>query len=264
LHVSIEAREGSFVGQLRVADADGGESIREVTAPRCEELVDALAFLSAVTLTLGAEGTVPPVASPPSPPPASPAAPSLTPVPSTEVPHRWRFAVGGEALIAAVLVPSVRVAPEAFLEARRDGAGLLSPTIRLSGTRVTSGQVNAASGSGTASLTLTSASLEVCPVRWQPLASVRLLPCVGVRGGVLEGVGADVAVHYTENRAWLGADILGRTEWAPLSWLFFDLEGGGSAPILRYRFYFDPNIPLTETPAFGWFAGAGGGVRLPW
>ncbi len=73
-----------------------------------------------------------------------------------------------------------------------------------------------------------------------------------------------MAVTHTEDRAWLGAELLGRGEWAPVSWLFFELEGGGSVPILRYQFYFDPDIPLTETSAVGWFAGAGGGIRFPW
>jgi len=260
LHVSIEARGGSFVGQLRVADADGAESIREVTARRCEELVDALAFLSAVTLTLGAEGS--PVAPPPSAP-TPPAAPSPLPTPVPEEPRRWRFAAGGDASVILWVGPSARVSPELFLEARREG-GVFAPTIRLSGTRVTSGELHPANGPGTASLTLTAARLEGCPIRWRPVPSVRLLPCFGIRGGVFEGVGADVAVVRTENRTWLSVELVGRAEWAPFSWLFFELQGGGSVPILRYQFYFDPDIPLTETPAIGGFAGAGGGVRFPW
>jgi hypothetical protein len=262
LRLRIEARGDRYVGQLGFVDTEGAASTREVTAQSCEELVDAMAFLAAVTLTLGASATPDAVVPPPAvKQAAAPAAPA-----ALQSHRRWRFAAGAEAEILSWVGTTARVAPEPFVEARREGPGLVVPTIRLSATRVTSSPVTASGEAGQASLTLTAARLEGCPISWRPLTTVALLPCLGVRGGVLEGVGAGVAIDRTQDRAWLSAELLGRVEWAPFTWLFFELQGGGSVPFLRYQFFFSPdsNLTLTETPVLGWFVGAGGGVRLPW
>ena len=267
LRLDIEARSDCFVGELRVRDAEGLESRRELAASTCEELVDAMAFLAAVSATLGAipSATPPPdvavsVAPRPAAPPATPP-PKLTPAATNQ--GRWRLAIGLDISLLSWVGPSVRVGPEPLLEARYERDRFVSPALRLSGVYATSESVSSASLHGTASLTFIAARLEGCPIRWHALRTVALSPCVGVRGGVIEGTGQGIIDNNSQTKPWLSAELLGRAEWTPLRWLFVEAQAGGSVPFFRYDYLFNPGVQLTETPAIGWFTGAGGGVRFP-
>jgi hypothetical protein len=265
LRLDIEARSDRYVGELRVRDAEGLESQRELAASTCEELVDAMAFLAAVSATLGVGQSIPPPAEaavPAAPRTAAPVTRSEPPLDATKR-SRWRFAIGSEATVVSWVGPSLRLGPEPLLEARYERDRLVSPVLRLSGTYVTSESVSTASLGGTASLTFIAARLESCPIRWRALRTVAISPCVGVRGGVIEGTGANIIDNNSQTKPWLSAELLGRVEWTPVGWLFFEAQGGGSVPFFRYDYLFNPGAQLTETPAVGWFAGAGGGVRFP-
>ncbi len=269
IDVRIEPSPGTgYRGTLRVRDTDGTVSARQVGAAACDELVDALAFVTALTMGLA------PPPPPPRPPPPRPPEPAVlpTPVPLRPVPGPargqggWRVGLGVDATALSFVGPEVRFGAEPYLALALDTRHLFAPAFRLEGVFLGSETIQPASG-GIASLTFTAGRVEACPIRWRPVPRVGLVPCAAMRAGVLRGVGTAIPNAKDTNEPWLSVEAAGRVEWEILDWLIVEAQGGGSVPLFRYEFYFVPTPgakeDLHQTPAVGWFASAGAGVRFP-
>jgi hypothetical protein len=200
------------------------------------------------------------------PPTPTAGAPSKPPPDNSKVfakrTDRWRVSLGAEATGMTLVGPDVRFGPEPFIEVSRDSPRVLSPAIRISGVRIGSGDLGSPSG-GSASLTLTAGRLEGCPLRWRPVPTLGLLPCVGTRVGVLEGNGSQIVNARGDTRVWVSVELLARLQWELLDWLLLELQVGGMAALFQYQFYFAPDARIYDMPVLGGFAGAGVGVRFP-
>jgi hypothetical protein len=269
LSIRIAKSPEGYSGQLTVLDADAASSVREVSAPTCNEIVDAFAILSALTMGIVSSGPLlppppsPPLAPPPLPtlPPRGPPPSSPTTVGATSDPAKWRFSVGADAAMVSFVGPSVGFGPEPFLEVRHESPGLVSPALRLSGTRI-GGETATASG-GSASLSLTTLRLDLCPIRLRLASRLGISPCAGARAGAIEGSASKIVLARQEADPWFSLEALARLDWLPFDWLVFELQGGVSIPFFRYDFYFAPSAGLYETPPVGAVVGAGVGVRFP-
>lgn len=174
---------------------------------------------------------------------------------------RWRAAVGAHVLGMGAIAPNLVLGTTVFLDVSDTGAGVLSPTARLSVLRASSEGIE--SEAGIASLYFTAARLEVCPVRLAIDPSFGVSPCALLDVGALRGSGSTGAASRAETRPWVAAGIGGRIQWALLELLLFEAEGGLFLPFVRDTFFFDPDLVIHEAPAVGGYLGAGAGIRFP-
>lgn len=282
--VSILPTDAGWAARLVVeSGADGGRVERTAQAKRCEELIPALALMTALALDLeppraserpppspssgGDSASSPPllaprpsatqprpVASPASSPTAAslPAAPRLTEGELGFMLH-WRSVVGWRDRVG--LGPSI-------LWGSRESHGF-SPWVRVSGDRVASRVVDA-SGFG-ASLTWTLAQVDGCTHKWALWGSAFLSPCARLSVGSLQATGyagVDIARHST--RLWLTAGGGVEAAIPVVGPLWLRVQGGVEALVLRQRVYVDadPDHILVQMPGVLGLLGLGLGVRI--
>ncbi|MBS2018334.1 MAG: hypothetical protein JST00_36030 [Deltaproteobacteria bacterium] len=290
LHVRVEKRGDTLAGRLWIEDAGAASTAREVSGGSCGEVVGALGLVAALAVDPRASVAPRPApaaasASPSPPAPATaPAPPTTDPPPPTPPaeerpttsapreadeasrspsppqardPRRWTVGAGGEVSALSDAVVSLRLFGELDF-----GGGLVAPALRIAAGR--SLPVDRVAPIGRAALTWTDGALEVSPLRFALARSVLTLrPCAAVAAGILEAEGAGVATPRAETRAWVAASVHGRLAWTPISALVLELEGGAHLPLLREKFFFDPNVPIYQAPAIAGFGRFSAGVRFP-
>lgn len=281
--VSIRAADDGWTGLLEVeSGADGVRVERAAQSPRCEDLVPALALMTALALDLDPaptsdEASPPPVAedanegSTPypahlegAPPPVETSSePLARKVPRKASPRltegelgfllHWRSLVGWRDRVA--VAPSI-------LWGRRVGQGF-SPWLRVSGDYVASRVVDAEGLE--ASLTWTVAQLDACTHKWPLWGSAFLSPCARLTVGALQAAGyAGVDTPRELTRLWLSAGGGAEVAISLVGPLWLRVQGGIEALALRQRVYVDadPDHVLIEMPAALGLLGAGLGVRI--
>jgi hypothetical protein len=131
---------------------------------------------------------------------------------------------------------------------------VFSPSVRLALRR--SLEATLTSGSGSAALALTTARLEICPLRVQWMEALRFLPCAVVDGGVLEARGQDVRGAQSHARPWWTAGLAGRLSIGATS-PRVDLELGAVVPLNPDTFRFTPDEFVYSATGLAAFAAAG-------
>jgi hypothetical protein len=268
LHVEIEQGAGEYRGRLTVRDRDDSEATREVRAERCEEVVDALVFLSALSVDLlqaqaaderARAATAAKAAEQPTPTPVEAPRETARPRPSE---RRLRWTAGVQAEGASFVGPGVQLGAGLFAEAGIFGAGVLSPAVRLTGSWIESQSISVQSG-GAATLSLMTGRVDACPVRLPGRGNLWVAPCVALEVGAVRGEGEDVANAHSGTRLWVAADALARLTWDVVGPLAAELQAGVTVPFVRHEFTFVPNVAIYQPPAAGAFGGIGAGVHFP-
>jgi hypothetical protein len=265
--VTSVSPSGELHGELTVRELNGDETERVVDAKRCEELLETLALVVALTVDPDAGTRQRPPPSPPPRPVEPPAAKPPPPRPPSEDAERrdrplpgrqWRLRVALETGGVRDLAPRVTPLYGARLEVPLFDGSAHRAELRLGARLARSAEFPGAGG--VIATEWTAATLGFCALRltFEPFA---LLPCVsldlGVRGARAEGVsGAREA-----QRASL--DSIGSIElsWAAAPWIELRLAGGVRVPWLRYRYVVGP-ATVFEVPAVGPYLGASLGVPL--
>lgn len=287
-------RESATIrGLLTITNLDGSQSKREITGDRCDEVVSALALITALAIDPLARETpqtsidVTPTSNPdtsaPPPPPSLPRSglppdaplaslgPPSSPVPaSTEAavykpPARMRWAIGAAGHLLGGLLPTWRVGGGAFVDLAGTSTDVVVPSFRVSMFAVTA-HLDFTSTVGT-ELDWFVARLEGCPLRfrWQPPWSFSL--CAALDAGVLRSSGAGLTTRVADSRPWLAPAALGRLTWSSPTNLFVEGGGGVSVQTTRYSFYFQqggvsqPSFPLL--PLFAATLTLDAGYRFP-
>jgi hypothetical protein len=298
--IRITSRANHFSGRISIAAANG-ESLRSVDSDDCTEVVTALAVIGAFTLdpvgtetrngqasikdsTTGSSRTgstdaaaadanaspdaekktaiaadpkkpaqTSSLARNPSPAPAAPSTPR-------SVHAEFSFGANAEVItgIAPGLVGSVPVFAEISLGAPKR---VFSPSARLRFERP--GSDAAASSQGSAHFTWTEASLDLCPIALWLGERVRLRPCLRAEVGIVDAAGVDTTNAHDETRPWttLGAVAIGRLN--VVGPLFVELEAVLIAPLVRDRFYLDPqNTTVFRASPVGASMAAGAGISI--
>ncbi len=251
-------------GDLSIRSPDGSEARRAVDGDTCDSVVDALALMSAMAL----DPAVVPRATTPD---VSPPAPAATVTasggndadahPATTRSPAWQLPVwaGGGAVfgIAPVAVPDVWGA----VELARAVGGLGSSSVRAGFDYANSG---AASVTGGGIRVVRSVGVvEACPAWWSP-GPFRLAPCLHLEAGTLAASGLEVTPERSAVRPWLAVGAVGSVRYVPVHRLFVELAGGLHLPLVRDRFYFEPDTTTTvyRAPAVAGFVSGAIGFRI--
>jgi hypothetical protein len=281
LAVTVDAEEHPASGRVEVVSPQGERTSRSLTAASCEELTDALALMTALSIDLlagASDGLLQaprerPEA-PPSPPPrAEPAASSPPPAPRTPPPgpvprvappppaspppdrsRGWRFAAGVGADVSWGVTPEVMFGPRASVEATSPRRGVLGLSLRAAVARAARASMPVSGGE--ADFTWTIGTLDICPLRWEQ-GSLTLAPCARLEAGKLDGTGVNVMPVHDAPRGWLAVAALARLRWTFAPPLALEIEGGVRAPFIRDRFIFDPDTLVYQPPPLSALAGAG-------
>jgi hypothetical protein len=193
--------------------------------------------------------------------PPTPAIEAAPPPPADEprAPRSFHFAAGAAVEVARGLGPDTALVPRAFVDFAfpRIAGGV---DVHFSGGRGPSRSV--ATDLGTAKIDLTDLRLDACVDTWSR-ARLELASCGIVDGVILAGQGMQTDGPRSETRFSVELGLALRTRWIARDWLVLDLVLGASAPLARYRFYFDPDRTAYRLAAVSGFAEFGAGVRFP-
>ena len=260
--VTVVAQPKGAKGWLEVELPHGDFRIRELEGETCQDVVEALALVAALTI----ESTratpqffrVPEPAPTPEPPPEpEPAiepetAAAAEPEPVAELPLEW--AVGAQGMAAGGVAPRLMAGIGAFAEL---AWGLVDARLTMAHLP----PVDASDAAGIFSAT--GARAEVCLPRVEGGDIVAVFPCGGVGVAWLRAQGDTGLAEHT-SKAFLDASLLAHLELGLTSMLWLDAQGGIVFPVTHYRFAVaNPYAVLFQTPIAAGSLGIGLGVRIP-
>ncbi|WP_437757023.1 hypothetical protein [Sorangium sp. So ce1389] len=287
--VTIDERDGRFTGRLGVRAADGAASDRDVAGATCDDVVAALAVVTALAIdsqaadaAAGAAAPAPsapasaaagadatgattvastvtasaPARAAPAPPPPTGSGRARPPGPATDV--ATHLTLGAQLLAGEMIgAPSLgaRLFAEPPLAAMDNGVGPL----RFGAHVEASSDVPAAGGS--ASFLLAAVAADACPVG-AALGALRLAPCARVEGGLVAASRRGAAPARSATRGWLALALPLRARlpvWGPF---LLDAEAGARMPLLRDGLVDSAGSPVRPPPIEAVFA-LGLGLTIP-
>jgi hypothetical protein len=275
--VNITRDANAIRGALSITGLDGSVSKREVSGESCNEVVSALALITALAIDplastapessvaaapsgSAAAGDVPPAMPPSDAPRAAGAsiglvAPIAQPSSSAREPgapdhaaesstralsapaHPSRWALGVEGRSLAGLVHGWGIGGGGFVDVTGSAHGHLIPSLRASFYAVTTRVTF--SGAVGAQLDWYVARMEACPLRFVGNSDLGLSLCAALDVGMLRSTGVGLQSDGTQIRPWLAPAVLGRVGWSPADALFLEAGAGPTVPVTRYSFYFE-------------------------
>jgi hypothetical protein len=278
------ARRGR-VSSGRLVLGEGRDAItREVESARCDEVVSALALITALAVDPHAR-TAPKM---PPPPPALPLVPAPPEESAPSEPARAlpveivgdplpviplqgdappasgtrRWAAGAHAVTAFAVAPRPLVGGGVFAERAFDDRG--SAWLRLAVELAATGSFDV--GPGGAWFLRGVVRVEGCAFGQRAGSWFRLVPCLGVEGGAIEGTGVLRGSLVEVRQAavpWFGAGVLPRAA-ADLGAVVIEAQGGPVFPAVRRTFSFQtPHYVIYDVPPVTWTATLGVGVHFP-
>ena len=248
-------------GLLVVRDPGAAPTERTVRAETCDEVVAALAVIAAVVIDpfTARTGTVdtaapsadqaPPVdvvvaAAPPVPSPTPPPADEAAPGPPAD-PRMWTISAGLGGGLVAGSAPTVLLSVPVFVELSRAGREVVRPSARL---RVE--WTFSSSNSEGGAFVRTGGAIDLCPIALGA-SSLRAQPCMRAELAALYAKGRGVEPVRSAVRPWfaLGAVARVRIDLPPP--LFVELEAALILPVVRDRFYVEPDTVVYRAPTVG-------------
>jgi hypothetical protein len=231
---------------------------RAIAGASCDEVVDALALIVAISLDPNANTGPLPSPSPAARAPLRPPPPAREPVRARSRPWRWEAGFGFDA--EGALAPRLAVGPRVGLRLSRPEPSALVSSLAATAARVDSGAVHPGPGE-LATFTLVSLRLEACSFG---LASgaLRLEPCLAAEAGSLSAAGTHPRGSRTAAVGWAAGAALGRAKLAVLDALSLQAAAGAVFPLSRYRFGFVGEPAVYETARAGLLLGIGLAVEL--
>lgn len=243
IHV-VPRGEAIFRGSLRIVDREGRESSpRELELASCEELMRALQLSAALAID-------PELVLRDKPPPPDPVVKKEAPKdPDPSEPTFTRFSLGAGWSMMASGAPGIVHGPNVFgqLQLRNEGEIRLHLELLLEG-RVEIPPVHA-------TFLWAAGRIDTCPVSIG--RTLRFLPCIALRAGILRGEGAGTTDARNEIRPWVEPGLRAMFRWEASKSFQFSLDGGIGVPLLRPQFSFDPALLVYEPPAVVWSLGTG-------
>jgi hypothetical protein len=283
----ITRRGGIHHGRLALGTGPA-RVVREIEGAVCDEVVSALALVTALAVdpraSLARRPPPPPSSPPPpspSPAPAPPAAESPGPAPTAASSLPPPDPIGaplpvllspappeGSWALAASAWTDVGIAPRPLfggaVAAEQRFGGRWAPSIQITGEAGGTGSFDA--GPGGASFVKVAGRLWGCAFPWRPAAWLTIVPCLAAEGGVLH---AEAVTRGSLTRVdpvtvpWAAAGALPRIALGSGRWTV-EIAGGPVAPLLRQSFSFtNPSYVVSTLPPVMAHVGLGGGVRFP-
>jgi hypothetical protein len=242
--VAVDGSGERAVGQLTIEGRSGETTTRQISGPSCEQIVDALAFVVALTLDPAASATAvqaPPVSGPladATTAPASRAPPGAT----------WRLSAAAHASLTGAFPPGLQVSVPVFVELDDESPATLhrwTPAVRAGFERSFGASVQVPQGS--ARFVWTVGRLDLCAA-FSLAPQLTVGPCLGADMGEIEGAGS-IAHPQERSPLWFALGGLVRGRWQVRSPLFLEVDAGALFPVTRNTFVFDPDTLLYEVPA---------------
>lgn len=241
--ITVAVSDAGYTGTLVVDGAEG----KQLTAPRCDDLVTALALVVAIAIDPQAALREPP---PPPPPPVAPPPPPLAPPPPPPA-RVWeaQLEIATSLGIGLGVTPDPLVAGSVELRAIRGRVAV--------GIAALGGRDSTTSDMATARFTWLAARPAAC---WTVGGAIGA--CAHAEVGVTRAEGADIIYARTLTRFWLAAGAHVAMQWPTRGRVFGRLELGGSVPFLRDRYRFNPGTEIHATGAVIGWAELGAGLRF--
>jgi hypothetical protein len=261
--VEVSETASGSRGTLRVGGARPGKLVRSVTASSCEQVVNALALVAALSVDPEAlleapdePRPAPKPAAPPAPAAARPAAPN--PNASSGKSSATKLSVGLTLTGRSGLAPELAWAPRPFV-----GISFRSQSGHTWGLGLSAAQTHgrASVDAGRADFTWSTARLEAFPWRFS-YGRLRLEPALLLEAGQLRARGVAVTPAAEVLRPVLLVGGLGRLSFLALDLLLLQIEAGPLLPVLRDRFYLRENTTVFRIPAVTGFVAAGVGIEF--
>jgi hypothetical protein len=280
--IVISLVDSTHLGRLTIVEVDGRQSVRELQAPSCSELVDALALVTALAIDPRADtrpletlpqtpvSTTPPGSMPlrrtPSSPPHKESAHRQPPASAGRAaaartaPLRWTLGATITALSAVAPTPLIVLGP--FGEATWDDHSLLAPTARVQVGISPTSSIDAAGARAHFALRPLGL-LETCPLRlsFASWASARPI-CAAFHAGLVRASSSGTVEPRSETRQWLALGLSARLFEAAVGALRLDLGAGVVFPLARDRYLIEPKV-IHKVPVAGFDGSAAIGLRLP-
>jgi hypothetical protein len=281
-YVTVTSQRRETVGKLEIVSA-GATAAREVGGANCSEVVSALALFTALAIDPSARIDPKPEPPPPEPPPpetkpppkpAPTTAPEPAPPPSPVEPEVRPDARDTRRRLPEVIAGARGIAQGGFESGSATpgvsrGGGLFAQlTTAGFGAYRVSGAYFANTETSKASFQFFEGRLDGCPFTARLTPTLVVEPCLGLEVGQVRATAkaGPTLASTTEHRWWVSGDLLGRARFAPIPWIFAELEVGASAPFTRYTFLLGkPNAVqdrVHTVPAVGWVLGLALGARI--
>jgi hypothetical protein len=236
--VEIAATADGFAGTL-VVDSTAD---KQLAATRCDDLVSALALVTALAI----DPTIDPTVTPPPPP-----APIAVRAPARAPASRWRPDVTAGALVDSGVTPDPVLA--GVVQWRASWTRLAVETAFVGGRDTTMYE------GSTATFTWLAVRPAACLVMRRTL---ELAGCGHVELGLVRAAGEEIVNGRALNRLWWTAGVHGDARWPARSRGFVQLQLGLSVPLTRDRYRFNPGVVVHETSVVTGWLGLGVGVRF--
>ena len=223
--VAITDKSDGFVGRLTLRGATGDDAAQSFVGDTCQEVVGALALVTALAVDPNALST------PPAPP--APASSQEAPTPVIAAPPKgpvvlppWTrtLSVGGGASVTTAAAPAPLVGGSVFVEVGLERRSVWRP--RCGSASSERWESRSVSPTALGRFDLTLATLYPCPLR-VALDRVAFLACARLAVGALHGQGVQVAHPQGITRPWVDAGVTAGFRWAPISPAFLHLRRAG-------------------------------------
>lgn len=247
--VDVRARPTASGAEAElVLRSSAGTASRSLSAPTCDEVLDALVFTLGLALEQPLEEPPPPPAPPP-PPPASASAPSRG--------IAWGGGAGAGIFAGASPSAAAAIVVHADVESRAER--IFAPSAVLGATFVLPSSTVAAGADVASALQMGTA--DGCPVRFGG-GRLALRPCVEVQVGRLEARSAGFAGARLDSAVWVAvaATLRGRAELG--AGIGLELAIAAGSPLIQDAYSVGDRRVLTVGPLL-FSAIAGVGVHFP-
>jgi hypothetical protein len=275
--VRVRTVGASFSGRLEIRSPDGRTAVRNVDAHICDEVSNALALITALTIDPNALTGSPKRAgkSQVEPTPGSAAGPdrqrsplsaaavaTLPPSATLEASQPWRWSAGLLGHATFLVSPTLGYGGDIFVEAEAPASSRLGPAVRM-GIFLNQSDVELPTG-GAARFQWALTEVDGCPVR---LGGTRLAlhPCLVFRLGVIHGEGRRISLPKRTVSLWSDAGLVLRLRLAVTARLLLEAQGGIMLPLHRPTFdIMDMGSSTTaySVPRLGGSAGIGVAYRF--
>jgi hypothetical protein len=253
--VTLAHAKRGFVGSLTLEGAPG-RAMREIEAPTCPQLADAMSLVVALAVDPEALLTPEAPATPPAPPasPAPPAPPASVPEPIPEpsavlsapspepapiLPppvSRHGFSLGAAVALETDIAPDPVMGVALRAEYEVASSSWVAPSFGVELAGAASNLIEAAPA---VAVRFATVRLDACPARALLGATgVTLRACGAAALGVLDARGVGAPKPEDALRGWVDAEIELRARWDARRW-FLGIDGGPVLPVTRPKFVFE-------------------------
>jgi hypothetical protein len=242
--IAVDGSGEGAVGQLTIEGRSGETTTRQISGPSCEQIVDALAFVVALTLDPAASARAAPA-----PPSAGPPADAPTEQATRAPPGAtWRLSAAAHASMTGAFPPGLQVSVPVFVELGDEFPATLNrwtPALRAGFERSFGASMQVPQGS--ARFVWTVGRLDLC-ASLSVAPRLRVGPCLGADMGEIDGAGS-IARPRQASPFWFALGGIVRGRWQVRSPVFLEVDAGAVVPVTRNAFVFDPDTLLYQVPA---------------